>query len=105
MNDPQAVFTALADPTRRAVFERLSGEGPASASQLASELPITRQAISKHLAVLDDAGLVTRSSVGREIQYSAEPAALTDVTVWATRIDARWKRRLEKLQSQFKGRS
>lgn len=98
MKNPQTLFTALSDPTRREVFERLTSEGPASATKLATSLPISRQAIQKHLAVLDDAGLVTRSTVGREVNYSAVPAALADMTAWAARVDAQWTDRLKRLR-------
>lgn len=98
MTDAQPVFAALADPTRRALFERLSAQGPASASSLARELPITRQAISKHLAILDDAGLVERRSAGREVEYRASPRALGEVTTWMQRVSADWEDRLGKLR-------
>lgn len=98
MTDPQPPFAALADPTRRALFERLTSTGPASASRLASELPISRQAIAKHLATLDEAGLVERTTVGREVQYSARPGALSDVTTWVERVGADWDTRLQRLR-------
>lgn len=98
MSDPQPLFAALADPTRRAVFERLTSNGPASATTLATELPITRQAVAKHLAALDEAGLVERHAVGREIQYSAVVAPLRDVTAWVGRVGAEWDQRLERLR-------
>lgn len=101
MTDPQPLFAALADPTRRRVFERLSERGPASASKLAAELPITRQAIAKHLALLDEAGLVERVRHGREVQYRVRPEALEDVTSWVARVGARWEERLEKLKRSF----
>ena len=69
-----AVFAALSDPTRRAVIGRLAQE-PLSASGLAGELPVSRQAIAKHLAALDRAGLVEARRVGRETRYSAPPRA------------------------------
>lgn len=98
MTDPQPLFAALADPTRRAVFERLSAEGPASASRLAAEMPVSRQAIAKHLGTLDEAGLVERRSAGREVQYRARPEALNEVTGWVERVGARWDERLEALK-------
>ncbi|HLT97538.1 MAG TPA: metalloregulator ArsR/SmtB family transcription factor [Acidimicrobiia bacterium] len=98
MTDPQPLFAALADPTRRALFERLSTEGPASASRLAREMPVSRQAIAKHLAALDEAGLVERRTAGREVQYSARPTALTDVTAWVERVGSKWEERLQKLE-------
>lgn len=98
MSDPQSLFAALADPTRRAVFERLSAEGPASASRLAAEMPVSRQAIAKHLSLLDEAGLVERKTAGREVQYQARPDALADVTGWVEQVGSRWDERLEALK-------
>lgn len=80
------------------MFERLSAAGPASASKLAAEMPISRQAIAKHLALLDEAGLVERVRSGREVQYRARPEALDDVTSWVARVGAQWDERLEKLK-------
>lgn len=101
MSDPQPVLAALADPTRRAVFERLNDRGPASASQLASEMPVSRQAIAKHLALLDDVGLVTRSSQGREVLYSADSAPLGEVATWLEQVGDSWTDRLERLRRTF----
>ena len=98
MSDPQPLFAALSDPTRRAVFERLTSRGPASATQLAAALPVSRQAVSKHLAALDEAGLVERSVVGREVRYSAVLEPLTDVTTWVSRVGAEWDARLQRLR-------
>lgn len=98
MTDPQPVFAALADPTRRAVFERLSARGPASASSLARELPVSRQAIAKHLAVLDEAGLVERRSAGRAVEYRASPGALGEVASWMERVGGEWDDRLTALR-------
>lgn len=103
MSDPQPLFAALADPTRRAVFERLTSRGPASATTLARELPVTRQAIAKHLAVLDEAGLVDRRTSGREVEYTARPNALGDVASWISRVGAEWDGRLEKLRDSLEG--
>ena len=98
MSDPQPLFAALADPTRRAVFERLSSQGPASATTLATELPVSRQAVAKHLAALDEAGLVERTTVGREVRYAAVIDPLTDVTSWVSRVGAEWDARLSRLR-------
>lgn len=65
----EEVFAALADPTRRRLLELLSGRGDATATELAADLPVTRQAVVKHLAVLDQAGLVTGRRDGRERRY------------------------------------
>jgi DNA-binding transcriptional ArsR family regulator len=98
VSDPQPLFAALSDPTRRAVFERLSSEGPASATRLASELPVSRQAVAKHLAALDEAGLAERTVVGREVRYSAVLGPLTDVTTWVSNVGAEWDARLSRLR-------
>lgn len=101
MNDPQALLAALADPTRRAVFERLNARGPASASKLASELPVSRQAISKHLGLLDSVGLVDRRADGRQVVYSARVAPLGDVATWLETVGSDWDDRLERLKKSF----
>jgi DNA-binding transcriptional ArsR family regulator len=101
MSDPQPVLAALADPTRRAVFERLNSKGPASASQLASELPVTRQAIAKHLTHLDSVGLVDRSQKGRQVVYSARVAPLDQVASWLETVGTDWDARLERLKDSF----
>lgn len=101
MSDPQPVLAALADPTRRAVFERLNTKGPASASQLAAELPVSRQAIAKHLTQLDSVGLVDRSQQGREVVFSARVSPLSDVADWLETVGNDWDRRLERLRESF----
>lgn len=101
MSDPHPVLAALADPTRRAVFERLNSRGPASASQLAAELPVTRQAIAKHLTQLDSVGLVDRSQKGREVVFSARVAPLDDVAAWLENVGSEWDQRLGRLRDAF----
>ena len=101
MTDPQPLLAALADPTRRAVFERLNSEGPASASKLATELPISRQAIAKHLNLLDSVGLVDRREQGRQVVYSARVAPLRDVATWLETVGEEWDNRLERLKESF----
>lgn len=101
MTDPQALLAALADPTRRAVFERLNSGGPASASKLATELPISRQAIAKHLSLLDSVGLVDRREEGRRVVYSARVAPLRDVATWLEAVGGVWDDRLERLKRSF----
>jgi len=101
MTDPQQLLAALADPTRRAVFERLNSEGPASASKLATELPVSRQAISKHLALLDSVGLVQRADEGRQVVYSARVAPLGEVADWLETVGGDWDSRLERLRGSF----
>lgn len=101
MSDPQPLLAALADPTRRAVFERLNSQGPASASKLASELPISRQAISKHLSLLDAVGLVDRREEGRQVVYSARVAPLGEVATWLESVGGEWDARLARLKQSF----
>ena len=74
-----AVFAALADPTRRQVIRALSQQGAATATGLAAALPVTRQAVTKHLSALADAGLVTATRRGREKVYQISPQPLTDL--------------------------
>ena len=71
------VFSALSDPTRRTVVEALASRETATATELASELPVTRQAVSKHLTALGSAGLVAAERRGRETHYRLTPAALS----------------------------
>jgi DNA-binding transcriptional ArsR family regulator len=94
---PHAVFAALADPTRLEVLNRLARSGPATATELSSEMPITRQAVAKHLAALDAAGLVERQASGREVRYTFDPGPLGDVVRWAEDVGDTWDRRLGRL--------
>lgn len=89
-----SVLVALADPTRRRVLDLLAALGAATATTLAGRLPVSRQAIVKHLAVLDSAGLVVGSRVGREVRYSLRPAGLNLTTRWMSSLAADWDRRL-----------
>ncbi|MDQ3781923.1 MAG: metalloregulator ArsR/SmtB family transcription factor [Actinomycetota bacterium] len=98
VTDPQPLFAALSDPTRRALFERLSSQGPASATTLAAGLPVTRQAVAKHLAALDGVGLVKRTTVGREVRYAVILDPLADMTTWVTEVGSKWEGRLEQLR-------
>jgi len=95
------VFVALADPPRRTVFDLLVETGPQSATRLADHLPISRQAISKHLGVLEDAGLVTRERAGRETRFVANPDGLDEVTQWIQKVGTTWETRLRRLQDRF----
>jgi DNA-binding transcriptional ArsR family regulator len=92
------VFAALADPTRREVLERLAGGGGATATELAAALPVTRQAVAKHLAVLEDAGLVAGVRAGRERRFSPTPAPMGDAIAWMASVGAEWDTRLDALR-------
>ena len=91
------VFDALADPTRRRLLWMLGERGAASATELARELPVTRQAVVKHLGVLAVAGLATSSRQGREVRYRLTPAPLSDAAAWMARVGAERDERLAAL--------
>jgi DNA-binding transcriptional ArsR family regulator len=91
------VFGALADPTRREVLRSLAEQPGLTASRLAGELPMTRQAVSKHLHALSGAGLVTARREGRETRYTLTPAPLADAMAWMTEVGGQWDARLERL--------
>ncbi|MFD9307203.1 ArsR/SmtB family transcription factor [Streptomyces sp. NPDC060048] len=88
------VLSALADPTRRKLLDLLAARGEVTATTLAEDLPVSRQAVVKHLAVLDAAGLVRGSRVGREVRYTVRPAALDTTARWMATLAADWDRRL-----------
>ncbi len=96
-SSPVQIFAALADDSRWQVLVAL-GRRPASASALADELPITRQAIAKHLKVLTDVGLVHAGRVGREIRYEAVGTRLSEVARRLDSIAAGWERRLTRIK-------
>jgi DNA-binding transcriptional ArsR family regulator len=91
------VFAALADPTRRAVLEHIS-RGDATATEIATELPVSRQAVAKHLGVLEEAGLVSARRAGRENRFSPTPAPLTEAISWMARVGGEWDDRLAALE-------
>jgi DNA-binding transcriptional ArsR family regulator len=93
-----AVFEALADPSRRYLLQALAERGEATATELAAELPVTRQAVSKHLGVLEDAGLVASERVGRETQFRPTPQPLEGAIEWMTRVGGEWDVRLARLR-------
>ncbi|WP_372791294.1 ArsR/SmtB family transcription factor [Paraconexibacter sp.] len=94
-----SVFAALADPTRRVMVETLLRDGTTSVPALTEALPMSRQAIAKHLAVLDDAGLVERAPAGgREVRYRLSEGALEPAATWLAAADAAWDGRLARLK-------
>jgi biotin operon repressor len=105
LSDPLGgVFAALADPTRRLMVQALLRDGTTSVPALSAELPITRQAIAKHLATLDDAGLIERvPASGREVPYRLRAGALTPATVWLGEAEAAWDGRLARLKDAVEG--
>ncbi|GAB3410741.1 metalloregulator ArsR/SmtB family transcription factor [Schumannella luteola] len=97
-----AVFAALGDDTRWSILLAL-GEGDASASALAERLPVTRQAIAKHLAVLEQVGVVESHRVGRELRWSVLGSRLGDTARELDRIGAEWDRRLAAIKRIAEG--
>ncbi len=92
------VFAALADPTRRQVVASLSGAGAeVTASGLAGGLPMTRQAVAKHLAALERAGLVEPRRAGRETRYRLTPEPLEEAMAWMAQVGGEWDERLSRL--------
>jgi DNA-binding transcriptional ArsR family regulator len=88
------LFAALADPTRWRVLSLLAERGEGTATTLAGELPVSRVAVVKHLAVLDRAGLVEGRRRGREVRYTVRPERLDVTARWLLGIAAEWDARL-----------
>jgi DNA-binding transcriptional ArsR family regulator len=97
------VFTAVADPTRRSILERLRGEGALSLTSLAERLPISRQAVTKHLDVLEKAGLLRKRVQGRERLHELDAQPLRQVDDWLKPYSAAWDDRLERLRIHLDG--
>jgi DNA-binding transcriptional ArsR family regulator len=93
-----AVFVALADPTRRHLLDTLARKGPATVTELAEGLPVTRQAVAKHLAQLAEAGLVEAGEpVGRRLPYRLRPEPMREAHAWLGVLANRWDDRLNSL--------
>jgi DNA-binding transcriptional ArsR family regulator len=99
---PDALFRSLADPTRRAIFERLSRDGEQTVWMLTDHAGVSQPAVSKHLAVLKLAGLVRDRREGRETHYSAEPKGLAPLIDWMGLYGAFWRDRFDRLESLLK---
>src|SRR5439155_25324627 len=96
-------FAALADPTRREVVRLLAHEGPLTPTALAARLPVTRQAVAKHLAALAEAGLADARREGRESRYSLTPQPFAEAAAWMEAIGVEWDRRLDALRRFVEG--
>ncbi len=96
-----AVFGALSDPTRRALLAAIAEHPAATATELAAELPISRQAVLKHLNALTDAGLLDRTRAGREVRYQFTPEPLSDAVGWMAEVGAEWDDRLAVLRREL----
>lgn len=94
--DLDAVFGALSDPTRRRIVERLARQ-PLTVGQIASEFPLTQPAISKHVRILENAGLLQRTIEGRVHYCTLSPDAMNDVREWIERQARYWTAALDKL--------
>ncbi|MEV5159258.1 metalloregulator ArsR/SmtB family transcription factor [Streptomyces sp. NPDC053728] len=92
------VLGALADPMRRRILDLLAAQGEATATTLAEALPVSRQAVVKHLAVLDAAGLVSGRRVGREVRYTVRSVALDATARWMSALAGEWDRRLDRVK-------
>jgi DNA-binding transcriptional ArsR family regulator len=97
------VFTAIGDETRRGILECLRTQGPRSLSELSDPLPMTRQAVTKHLDILEGAGLIRRHVRGRERMHTLRAAPLKELDDWLAPYEAEWDARLARLQNHLKG--
>ena len=95
------IFAALGDPTRRTIIELLVARGQSTPTQLASELGISRQAVSKHLGQLAQTGLAVSKRQGRENHFAVEAEPLSEVTDWVAAVESQWAQRLEHLRSSL----
>jgi DNA-binding transcriptional ArsR family regulator len=96
--DVDEVLVALADPMRRRVLDALSAHPQSTATDLAEQLPVSRQAIVKHLNVLEQAGLVEARKHGREVQFAVRPERLTLTAQWMHRVASAWDERLSAIK-------
>jgi DNA-binding transcriptional ArsR family regulator len=92
------VFAALGDAGRRSLVETVAERGSATATELAAELPVTRQAVSKQLGALADAGLLRATRAGRETRYEVTPGPLEDAVAWMVAVGSAWDARLAALR-------
>ena len=97
-----AVFDALADENRRELIRTLAKRETATATELADVLPVTRQAVAKHLASLERARLVDAERAGREVRYRLTPAPLTEAAGWIAAVGAQWDERLAALDAHLR---
>jgi DNA-binding transcriptional ArsR family regulator len=101
-NAHAVIFKALADPTRRAVFERLCRDGEQTVGALTARGKISQPAVSKHLGVLKQAGLVRDRHEGRQTHYSAQVRALAPLIDWTSRMTGFWESRFDDLENLLK---
>lgn len=97
-DEVDGVLVALSEPTRRQLLDLLAARGECTATMLAAQMPISRQAVVKQLAVLDDAALVSSRKVGREVRYAVQAAALTATARWMAALASDWDSRLDRIK-------
>lgn len=101
-NAQDTIFRTLADPTRRALFERLCREGEITVGALTAQAGVSQPVVSRHLAVLKQAGLVRDRHEGRQTHYSALPGALAPLVDWTSEMNSFWQGRLDDLENLLK---
>lgn len=97
------VFSALADPNRRLMIERLAAHGPSTATELAARIGVSRQGAAKHLAGLADAGIVSGARQGREVRYELIEHGLEPGADWLVSVGGKWDRRVASLKRHLDG--
>lgn len=101
-NAQDVLFKALADPTRRAIFERLCSDGEVTVSALTAPAGVSQPVVSKHIRALKQAGLVQGRQEGRQTHYSAQPDALAPLIDWTSRMTGFWENRFDDLEDLLK---
>jgi DNA-binding transcriptional ArsR family regulator len=99
---PDLLFKTLADPTRRAIFERLCRDGAQTVGALTAQAGVSQPAVSKHLGVLKQAGLVIDRPDGRQTHYSAQLGALSPLIDWTSQMTGFWENRFDDLENLLK---
>ena len=102
LSTPDVLFKALADPTRRAVFERLCRDGEQTVRALTDQSGVSQPAVSKHLGILKLAGLVRDRHQGRQTHYSAQVGALAPLIDWTSQMAGFWQSRFDDLEDLLK---
>jgi DNA-binding transcriptional ArsR family regulator len=100
--NPDLIFRTLADPTRRSLFERLCREGEQTVGALTAQAGISQPAVSKHLGILKQAGLVNDRHAGRQTHYSAQLKALAPLVDWTQQMARFWESRFDDLDDLLK---
>ena len=104
MRDLTDVLTAISHPTRRAIIGRLAASGPARFTDVAQPLDVSLNAVTKHLEMLDRAGLISRDKQGREVYITLIPEPLRLVATWVHEYERFWNERLDLFEKQFKNK-